>query len=80
MDLVLTDVFDCTAKPCAAVADPNGVMTQVRFQIPETATHQREVWHFREAKWERMVSNIEVTNWEFLSATFPSEGAVRFTE
>ena len=27
-----------------------------------------------------MVSNIEVTTWEFLSATFPSEGAVRFTE
>ena len=80
LDLVLTDVPDCAARPCAAVADHKGVLTQVTFKIPETATHQREVWHFRQADWERMASNIEETNWEFLSATFPSEGAKRFTE
>ena len=45
-DLVLTDVLGCSAKPCAAVADHRGVLTQVNFQIPETATHQREVSHF----------------------------------
>ena len=63
LDLVLTDVPDCTAKPCAAVADHKCVLTQARFKIPETATHQREVWHFGEADWERMCSNIEETNW-----------------
>ena len=80
LDLVLTDVPDCTARPCAAVADHKGVLTQVTFKIPETATHQREVWHFREADWERMVSNMEETSWKFISATVPSEGAKRFTE
>ena len=29
VDLVLTDVPDCTARPCAAVADHKGVLTQV---------------------------------------------------
>ena len=77
---MLTDEPDCTAWPCAAVADHKGVMTAVTFKIPETASHQREVWHFREADWERMTSNIEETNLEFLAATFPSEGAKRFTE
>ena len=80
IDLVLTDVPDCAAKPCAAVADHRGVLTQVNFQIPETATHQREVWHFGDSDWERIVSSIEETSWKFLSATFPSEGAKRFTD
>ena len=38
------------------------------------------MWHFGDADWERIVSSIEETSWEFLSATFPSEGAKRFTE
>ena len=48
IDLVLTDVPDCTAKPCAAEADHKRVLTQVTFKIPETAKHKREVWHFRD--------------------------------
>ena len=80
MDLVLTDVPDCTAKSCAAVADHKAVLTQVKFKIPETATHEREVWHFSEADWVRMQSNIEEASWKFLSETFPSEGAQRLTE
>ena len=80
LDLVLTDVPDCTARQCAAVADHKGVITQVTFKIPETAAHQGEMWHFRDADWERMASTIEETSWEFLSATFPSEGAKHFTE
>ena len=80
LDLVLTDVLECTARPCAAVADHKGVLTQVTFKIAETATYQREVLHFGDADWERIVSSIQETSWEFLSATFPSEGAKRFTE
>ena len=34
LDLVLTDEPDCTAWPCAAVADHKGVMTAVSFKIP----------------------------------------------
>ena len=80
LDLVLTDVPECTAKPGAAVADHKSVLTQVKFRIPETASHQREVLHFREADWEKMMSNIEEEDWEFLSSMFPSEGAQRLTE
>lgn len=80
LDLVLTDVLDCTAKPCAAVADHKAVLTQVKFKIPETVTHEREVLHFSEADWVRMQSNIEEASWKFLSETFPSEGAQRLTE
>ena len=54
LDLVLTDVPGCSAKPCAAVTDRNGVLTQVKFKIPETASHEREVWHFSDADWERL--------------------------
>ena len=71
LDLVLTDVPDCTARPCAAVADHKGVLTQVTFKINETATHQREVWHFGDADWERIASNIKETSWGFLTETFP---------
>ena len=80
LDLVFTDVPDCIARPGAAVADHKSVLTQVKFKIPETASHQREVWHFREADWERMASIIEDAAFEFLSTTFPSEGAQRLTE
>ena len=38
LDLVFTDVPDCTARPGAAVADPKSVLTQVKFKIPETAS------------------------------------------
>ena len=79
LDLVLTDVPDSTAWPCAAVADHKGVLTQVKFQIPETASHQRDVWHFREADWERMDNNIQETNWDLFSGTSQSEGAQRLT-
>ena len=41
LDLVLTDVPDCKARPCAAVADHKGVLTRVKFKIPETASHER---------------------------------------
>ena len=78
--MVLTDVPDCTAKPGAAVADHKSVLTGVQFKIPETASLNREVWHFSEADWERVASDIEEANWEFLSSTFPSEGAQRLTE
>ena len=43
LDLVITDVTDCTAKTVAAVADHRGVLTTVKFKVPETASHQREV-------------------------------------
>ena len=62
LDLVLTDVPGCTARPCAAVADHKDVLTHVTFKIPKTASHQREVWHFREADWKLMASNIQETN------------------
>ena len=62
------------------MADHKGVLTQVAFKILKTATHQREVWHFGDADWDRIASNIEETSLEFLSETFPSEEATRFTE
>ena len=71
LDLVFTDVPDCTAEPCTTVADHKGVLTHVKFKIPETATHEREVWHFSEADWVRMASDIDEENFEFLSVTFP---------
>ena len=65
LDLVLTDVPECTARPCAAVADHKGVLTQVTFKIKETATHKREVWQFGDADWERIASNTQETSWDF---------------
>ena len=52
----------------------------MKFNIPETASHEREVWHFSDADWERLESNIEDANWDFLITTCPSEGAQRLTE
>ena len=80
LDLVITDVTDCTAKTVAAVADHRGVLTTVKFKVPETASHQREVWNFKEADWDRLSSEIEDTEWNFLSCTPPSEGAQLLTE
>ena len=80
LDFVFTDVTDCTAKTVAAVADHRGVLTTVKFKVPETASHQREVWNFKEADWDRLSSEIEDTEWNFLSCTPPSEGAQLLTE
>ena len=52
LDLVFTAVTGCTAKTVAAVADHRSVLTTVKFKVPETAPHQREAWHFKEADWE----------------------------
>ena len=59
LDFVFTDVTDCTAKTVAAVADHRGVLTTVKFKVPETASHQREVWNFKEADWDRLSSEIK---------------------
>ena len=80
LDLVLTDVTDSAASTLAAVADHRCVLTKVQFKVPETSTHQREIWHFKDADWVRLASNIEHTNWDFLSSSAPSEGARLMTE
>ena len=71
---------DSAASTLAAVADHRCVLTKVQFKVPETSTHQREIWHFKDADWVRLASNIEDTNWDFLSSSAPSEGARLMTE
>ena len=80
LDLVLIDVPDCKAKPCAAVSDHKGALTQVKITVTETISHQREVLHFAGADWDGLISNIQDTDWEFLSSSTTSEGGKRMTE
>ena len=80
LDLVPTDVTGSAASTLSAVADHRCVLTKVQFKVPETSTHQREIWHFKDADWVRLASNIEDTNWDFLSSSAPSEGARLMTE
>ena len=79
LGLAFTDVRDCTTNTVAAVADHRGVLTTVKFKMPETASHQREVWHFKEIKLERISIEIEHTEWHFFSCTPHSEGAQPLT-
>ena len=65
IDFVLTDALDCTAKPCAAVADYKIASTQIKFKIPELVLRERGAWHFSNADCERMVTNIEEANWNY---------------
>ena len=80
LDLVFTDVTDSAASTLTAVADHRCVITKVKFKVPETSTHQREIWHFKDADWVRLASNIDDTNLDFLSSSAPSEGARLMTE
>ena len=80
LDHAITDVTDCAAKTVAAVADHRSVLTTMNFKVRETASHQRKVWHYKEADWERLASEIEDTEWNFLSCTPPSDGARLLTE
>ena len=52
LDLLLTDLEDCAAKPWHVVADHKRVLTRVNFKVPETAAHQREISHFTDDDWK----------------------------
>ena len=80
LDIVLSDVRGSKSQVVSAVADHKGVLTRVIFKMPEVATHSREVWHFQDADWERLCSEISETNWGFLEATEPSAGAEALTD
>ena len=69
LDLVRTNVTDCEAKTLTAVADHRNVVTTVKFKTQETASHQSEVWYFKEADWERLVTEIDDTERNFLAYT-----------
>ena len=49
LKVVLTDVADYKASPHSAVADQKHVVTKVAFKVPETASHTRDMWQFRDA-------------------------------
>ena len=80
LDIALTDVADCSARPTSAVADHRGVLTTVKFKVPQVAVHTREAWSFRDADWERLGSDIENADWNFLESTNPSDGARMLTD
>ena len=80
LDIVLSDVSSAKARTTAAVADHKGVLTTVSFKIPETSTHDRQVWHFRDADWDRLNDAILEADWSGLENMHPSEGARVLTD
>ena len=53
LDLFLTYFTDSAASTLAAVADHRGVITNIKFKVTTTSTHQRDVSHFKDADWVR---------------------------
>ena len=79
-DLVITDVACCAPSTVATVAHQRCVITNVKFKVPETSTHQREIWNCKDANLVRMANNIEDTHWDFRASSAPSEGAQLMTD
>ena len=78
--LMLTDVPDCKASVHSVVADHKSVVTTISFKVPETVSHTREMWNFRDADLETLSSEIVESDWNFLHGSQPSQGAHLVTE
>ena len=54
-----TNVLDCTAKPCTATADHNGMLTNLKFKIPQTTSHECIFWYCNERNSKRLANTVK---------------------
>ena len=58
MDIAMTDIPRASASLLPAVADHRGVLTTIPFEMPKVIVHERQVWHYRDADWDRLKEEL----------------------
>ena len=66
LDLVLSDLEECTAKVHAKIADHSMIEASFQIPVPKQRIMKREVWHFKNAAWNNLRSELFMVDWQIL--------------
>ena len=80
LDLVVTDIESANVAVSAKVADHSIVTTRLNLALPQTVAHKREVWSYSKADWDRLKTELHVTDWSFLACRDASLAAATLTQ
>ena len=81
LDLVLSSLpfaTKCSVTPC--IADHNGVLTKIDVPVLTETTHQREVWVFKRADWDKLQRCLERHDWSILDSDPVNDAASYMVE
>ena len=81
LDLVLSDLgSDVRTGIVPGIADHEGVLVSLRFQMPEISVVEREVFLYAKANWTELRQAVRDTDWKtVLDLEDPEGSAERFT-
>ena len=54
LDLLLSDIDNCKAMIADPIADHRAILAFVKLPMPREIIVQRDVWHFKQARWQNM--------------------------
>ena len=63
LDLLLTDIDNCKGVVSDPIADHHAILAYVKIPMPTEVTVQRDVWHFKQARWQNMRCQLRNQNW-----------------
>ena len=66
LDLCLTNIDGCKARVEKKIADHSGIVLQVPIPAPQVKRIPRIVWHFKDARWKHLQSELRAIDWHFL--------------
>ena len=62
LDLLLSDIDNCKAM----IADHRPILAFVKLPMPREIVIQRDVWHFKQARWQNIRCQLRNQNWSRL--------------
>ncbi len=82
LDLVLSDLgSDVRTEVVPGIADHEGVLVSLRFQMPEITVVEREVFLYGKARWNALRQAVSDTDWDSILVRDDPEGSTaRFTD
>ena len=75
LDIAITDISSASARVVASIADHKGVLATIPFSMPKVLSHHRQVWHYRDADWDRLRDELGDADWEDLAESPPDAAA-----
>jgi hypothetical protein len=79
LDLVLSDV-DLICEVGPKIADHKSIVARLEAKVQKNIVVKRTVWNYRNADWVQMQERLECTDWSFLQAMQPDDGAEKLVE
>ena len=62
-DLLFSDIDNCKGIVSDPIADHHAILACVKLPMPTEVVVQRDVWHFKQARWQNMRCQLRNHNW-----------------